>query len=106
MVESVFVEGAPQESVLRNREHQAAARAKRPIRFAKHARVVVDVLEHIEGADSVEFFLERQVTRVQLHQGRTTNSLRGPLQSLGEKLTACQVQFRTGIRERGKYIAR
>ena len=57
---------APQESMLRDRDDQPAARPQGPVHLAQRDVVFGDVLQHVECPDHVEFRLERHVPRVHL----------------------------------------
>ena len=62
------VGGAPEPRVLRHGDEHEPTRDERRVDRAERAGVVVDVLEHIEGADRVELVGERQVACVELQQ--------------------------------------
>ena len=62
--------------MLRDGNDQAAAWAQGRVHLAERPLVLLDVFEHVEGADDVELRFEGQLPCVQLEQLGVRDSLR------------------------------
>ena len=80
----ILVNSAPEERVVRDRHENAAAPARRLVHLRQHFLVFLDVFEHVEGADHVEFIPERDPPRVHLKQLHAGQAPRGEAQPGGK----------------------
>ena len=80
-------------------QQHAAAGPRRTVHPAEHGLVVVDVLDHVEGADYVELVLEWNGAGIHLHELRSRHARRGIGQAFGLCFAGPQHGGRKGGRD-------
>jgi len=93
---------APEEGVLRHPQKQAATRPQRPAHLLQDPLVLLDVPQHIEGADDVELRFEGDGSSVHLHQLRTRKPVSSEAQAGAEGLTPSQPHVWQGTPDPGQ----
>src|SRR5438105_7381486 len=84
----IFVRRAPEKRMLRNSENDAAAAACREEALLQDPAVVLDMLQHVETADHVEFVAERDVRGVHLQQAAAPQPARRAFKARDLRLAA------------------